>query len=306
MKKIISYAFVLLLLIMPRAKADVDRIITLAESDLQAQQLREIAAEFFSVKCGLSKENLLKADMEMQLTQKGYWKKNSVGHTEWYGTEEPRWTIHVKSFPGVQTPHEGMHLLYLNRGGSIIAWKAHGAEHSAINPDLMNSASAAVPLPTDAQENQIIDKTQNELKKKYGVHQADAFIFKTAFVYEEHFNWGKIPVWLVNIYDGEALAYKAVYAYDGRIMSLVPSQQDYTCYITPDEEFFVSVFKERWADEAYKAASINDGLASKADAQKWLSDWAELFQEWATKHPYSAKDQLVYELLKQNAALLTD
>lgn len=307
MKRLLFYcALLLLVLAIPCVQADTERIITPAQSDLKEQQLRETAAEFFSVKCGIPKENLLKAHMEIQLKQSGYWKKNSAGKSQWHGTEEPKWTIHVQSFPGENGQHQGMHLLYLDRSGAIIAWQAHGAEHTELNPDFLRSGSPASPLPTDAKADEIIEAAQQELRKNHGVQSAESLIYKTAFVYEEHFNWGKIPVWLVYIYKDEALTYKAVYSYDGRMMSLVPAQQDYTCYVTPDEEFFYSVFKERWSDEMDKAFLIQEGAASKADSQKWLSGWAELYHEWAIQHPYSAEDQLVNELLKQHADLLVD
>lgn len=303
--------FVLLLLVSmifmsANAKADDERMITPTATDLQESYLRETAAAFFSIKCGIDKEKLMKVEMIMQLKQAGYWKRSSVGKNEWHATGEPRWIIHVKSFPVIQEPHEGAHFLHLDRSGKIIAWQAHGAEHSEINPDLMSNGSPAIPLSSDAQADEIIKRVQMELKEDYGLDQVDTLAYEIAFVYEEHFNWGQIPVWIAHVYDGEALAYKGVYAYDGRNMSLVPADQDFRCYVTPDEEFFVSVYGEHWADEAYKAASIIDGSASEADAREWLSDWSDLFREWAIQHPYSAKNQLVSELLKLNADLLSD
>ena len=184
------YMLMLLMLVTLIAKADDEMLIRPNASDLQENQLREMAAAFYSIKCGISKERLMQAQMDMQLKQAGYWKRDSIGNKEWHGTEEPRWIIHVKSFPGTQWPHEGVHFLHLDRSGEIIAWQAHGAEHSEINPDLMRSGSPAIPLSSDAQADEIIEHTQMELKKIYGIDQVDALTYETAFVYDEHFNWG--------------------------------------------------------------------------------------------------------------------
>ena len=84
MKKIFIL-FVVYLLVVGAAAADEERLVRKDATDLNEQELRLMAVDFFAVKCGLSKESLSEALMDIQLLQRGCKVKNANGRTQWQG-----------------------------------------------------------------------------------------------------------------------------------------------------------------------------------------------------------------------------
>ena len=295
MKKLFCIA-VLLAVLCSAALADRDIPVAPTADDLQEAELREIAADFFCEKCGLDKEALLTAKMEFSL------QRNELSESRTGTNSTPYWVIHIASYPALRAQgisHPGWHELRLTRDGALISWSAHGMEYTEKYPDIVRMGTQAAPLPTDAQEAEIIAQAKSDLQAKCGVEAPDAYHYQAAFLYEEHFNDGRIPVWIVYADQDGELVWKGAYSYNGSFMSLVPAAQDYDCYTTPDEEFFTAVYGEGWWDEAYKYAQIQDGLATKAEISEWIAAWRPLLDAWNEQHSYSAQGKEMDQLFRQ-------
>lgn len=265
--------------------------LTPSPSDLSEADLRDYAAKFFSRKCGVPLATLLSAEMSMSLFQTRTSVANDGKHiTDLYN--EPRWLIRVQ-IP--EEPHpQHPHYMYLTRTGSIISWAAHGAEFYVENPDIMEMSCVANPLPTDAKREDIISKVKDDLVQLHHEHNAEDMTYQTAFVFSEYFNDGKMPVWLVNVYDDEVFLWKGVYGYNGEYMSLVPPEQDYQVYTTPHERFFYEVFGDDGMDIS---VDIHKGYIPDAEAKAWLKKIAPAFDKWIVEHPYYANISVIDELI---------
>lgn len=270
--------------------------------DLTQDYLRDYAATFYARKCGLSKETLMQARMDMALWQSDRIRETEEGKKVWELVGEPEWYIHVQSFPGENGQHQGFHLLRLTRVGELISWSAHGGERFVEDPDMMRLGSPATPLPTDATEDDILSKAQDDLKTLYDVDMSDTLRFKTAFITHALFNDGRIPVWLVGVYEDDVKTWKGLYSYKGQLLSLVPAQQDYTNYQTPDEVFFTAVY-----DNGPEADKLYDALYGRASEEELIAALKEVgpkYEEWKRDHPYADNYNDIDELLKEHAELL--
>ena len=289
------------------ALADTDGRLTPTAEDLTEAQLREYAADFFSRKCGLKKEKLLEAEMEIFLWQPGGYDNwspeakdpDAPGNTFMrHHREFPQWTVHVQSFPGENGQHQGFHLLALARSGELIFWSAHGPEFWEENPDLLHSGTPQEPLPADAKKEDVISQAQKDVKEMYGVQDPQALRWEAGFIGAFAQEWDShIPVWIVNAYQGDEWLWKGMYGYNGVFISLVPAWQDYESYEMPGEHFFPAVFGDAWWEESMKMLKIDANEASVQQAYEWLKEIKPIFENWAKDHPYAAEYSLVKALL---------
>lgn len=203
--------FVVYLLAVGAAAADEERLVLKDATDLNEQELRLMAVDFYAVKCGLSKESLSEALMDIQLLQRGCKVKNANGRTQWQGVGEPYWQIHVRSFPGTRGKHRGFHLIRLTRRGELLSWEAHGAEYFEADPDHRSLGKTAVPLPTDAASEDIIALAEKYVSRLYGETNPQGLRFNARFVVSEYFNQGNIPVRPVTVYYDDQPKWKGVY-----------------------------------------------------------------------------------------------
>ena len=129
MKKTIFFSLFLTFVLALHMGADAaQRRVPRTSADLKKKELRQIAIDFYAVKCGLSKESLSKASMDIQLLQDGHKVKKANGHIGWKNTSEPYWQIHIRSIPETEGIHQGFHLMCLTRQGKLLSWRAHGGE----------------------------------------------------------------------------------------------------------------------------------------------------------------------------------
>ena len=208
----------------------------------------------------------------------------------------PQWFIHVLSFPGENGVPLHFHELNLTRSGELISWAAHGAEFYEYDPDILHAGTKATPLPTDATEEKILQTIQTDLKSVYGVINTHDFTYEVEFIYEEHFNLARIPVWMVYVYQDNQLLWKGVYGYNGCYMSLVPAKQDFYCYNTPGEDFFEDTYNDPRVEND-KARQILFQEVSGDVARQWIDEWLPYYQEWESAHPYSALYQPIHTII---------
>ena len=302
MKRIVSLVLGFMLLLSTSALADREVIISPSLSDFSINDLREYAVSFFSTKCGLDIDFVRNAKIEISLIQNESLHVKENGSKEWGPAGDPYWRILITSFPrenAVLSPHNGYHSLYLTRDGLLISWSAHGSDFYEDDPDIIMMGSKAIPLEMDAQESDIIQQVQNDLIQIYKIENSDTFTYKASFLYEEHFNNGSIPVWVVYVYQNNRIMWKGVYSYNGAYMSLVPAKQDFTCYTTEGENYFVSVYGDHWWEEASKYAKIHDGEASEQETNEWIAFWQPSFDAWISNHPYSTQGKEMEALLQR-------
>ena len=83
---------------------------------------------------------------------------------------------------------------------------------------------------------------------------------------------------------------------------MVPAQQDYTNYQTPDEVFFTAVY-----DNGPEADKLYDALYGRASEEELIAALKEVgpkYEEWKRDHPYADNYNDIDELLKEHAELL--
>ena len=259
------------------AFADTAIIITPAPNDLQEREAIEVAAEFFAVKCGTTKEALLTAEWECYFG-------NMTHYGE--GNSEPRWSITIHHSPNEWDPWP--HFIELSRQGELLYWEAHDNMGFFIaEPNLLSESTYAQPLDTDVQAEDIIRATQKALllEGAYSPQEVEMSTYETHFVYNKNFSDGKIPAWLVYIVKEGSIEWKALYGYNGYAISLVPQQQDFISYFLPGEHFWDDGFWEG-STESYLMAGIMDGSMPLEERVMLTERWRPYLERWIKEHPY--------------------
>ena len=272
------------------ARADQDVIIQPEKNDLKESYLHEMAAQFFSEKCGIDMALMKNAHMLIRL-----WQPDRISKDE--KENWPQWQIIVQTFPGQNQQHEGGHVMNLTRNGELISWSAHGEEYYEKNPDIVQMGSLAEPLKTDASADDIISHAKEDLIELYHKNPSE-YSFNAFFLYEDHFNWGKIPVWVVYVYEDNELRWKGVYSYNGSYMDLVPANQDFYCYQTPGENFFEAYYPDSWYEETLKAFCIMEGRSSQRETQDTIRRWTADYTQWKKTHPYTDEGSLIEMVMR--------
>ena len=283
MKKFWIWLGVFLFIMNGYAFADRDVELIPGPSDFTVSEIKEIAATFFSRKCGISQETLMLAGMEIHLLQNEFMYKTDNGSLEWKPVSEARWVVHIESFPYPYNrgSHPGYHELQLTRDGDLICWSAHGMEYYEEAPDIVAMGNIVTPLEIAAQEEDIICAAKQDLVTLYNVEDVDEYEFRASFLYEEHFNNGSIPVWIVYVCQHDTLVWKGAYGYNSCLMCLVPAEQDYSIYTTPDQESFCSYFWRNFEHEELKKFSmIEMGKATEDEIIEWVKKYQSIYQKW--------------------------
>lgn len=159
--------------------------------------------------------------------------------------------------------------------------------------DFLENATLVTPLPTDTQEDDIISATKELVKdhKLYSTHQAATLEYQAFFLYHENFNQGFIPVWIVYIKNEGTVEWKAAYGYNGCLMSMVPYQEDFTCYQLPNENFWYNSYSG-WdsSAELQAFADLFDGVLSFEQRVQTAERWKPYVAQWIVEHPYYLND----------------
>lgn len=242
------------------------------QGDLTKAQVKEFTVEFFAEKCGVEKSVLRKADWLIQ-----------YGHSTVETAENAYWSVYTRSIKG----HPGVHGLELTGPGELIKWSAHIGEFDKADPGLLDYATPVDPLPTDVQADAVIALTREEVVKQGFVKDASALTITPTFAYDEHFNSGDIPVWLVLIEDGQGSRWKAAVSHKGDMLSLVPYEQVFRENRTPGEDFWAGTFEGVAAVEEMRLFyDVIECTLSHEEKAEITARWRTLVEKWIAEHPY--------------------
>ncbi len=270
MRKIFA---ILLMLCLPFQLALADTFVAeTPNADFTEQQARDFATAFFCEKCGLEEEILQAAEWTM-----------TFGHSSVEPAEKSRWTISIK-----YECHGRMHThyLYLTPAGEVLEWSAHGAVYAVANPELLDSATLAEPLPTDIQKEAAVQLVLEELARN-GVSINAPSDIEASFAFSQHFNGGHIPVWLMQVSNASGEAWKAAVSHKGELLSLVPMQQDFLCFTTPEEQFWSVTFPgETYIEEQQHLIDVLECRISIEERAAHTARWRKLVEAWMAEHPY--------------------
>ena len=252
---------------------------------LTKKDLKSIAADFFSIKCGIPKDKLLKSKFAFN-----------------YDDDENIWIVGIITFSKPYENHEGLHAIEVNSRGDIIYWNAHGHGYIEINPDVITMGEETIPSESDAQETEVLAQLSVELKKKIGKTVSGSFHYQARFLKSdvfgkyntEHSVW-YIPVWIIYVYnDQEQLCWKAAYSYSGKLISLVPAEQDFDNYHIDGEDFVNDELEKngdlrsRWnMTKIIRENTIHLGEITNEQIMEWMNDWMPKYRKWLQEHPYS-------------------
>ena len=146
-----------MILLLP-AYADRTKYLKPSASDLSKAELKEIAAEFFSVKWGIPKEDILKAKAIIQLID----------------DKIPHWEVHLYACPG--TDGHGVGSIGIYRDGTLFWWEIRAwPRYYEAEPDLMAMGTIITPTEADATSQEIYERTMERLKNDYHVDEPERY-----------------------------------------------------------------------------------------------------------------------------------
>ena len=263
-----------------------------SDKKLTKKQLKEIAADFFSVKCGIPRKIILKSDFE-------------------FDTEDGVHTVIIERFAKPYEDHcfnTRWHLLYVSGSGEILSWDAHGGNYNEPDPDHWAMGEETQPDPRFAQRDEVLAQCRLDFARKYGKELPEEYSLRSKFIFHEAFGrvptgpiGGQdqlnthIPVWLIYICDSQGrLCWKAVYSHLGKLISLVTAEQDFETYEIPGENFLGEVYGWDISVQREMGTAIRDTINKKysysvSDEQilEWMAEWAPKYKAWLQEHPYS-------------------
>lgn len=242
------------------------------KNDLTKAQVKAFVVAFFAEKCGVEESVLRKADWSIKF-----------GHSTVETAEDAVWSVYTRSIKG----HSGVHAMELTGPGEIINWSADSPDYDKAYPDLLDYATPVEPLPTDVQADAVIALVREEMVQQGFVADASALTITPTFAYDEHFNSGDIPVWLVLIEDGQGGQWKAAVSHKGDLLSLVPYEQVLREYRTPGEEFWAGTFEGAEAvEEMSLFYDVIECSLTHEEKAEITSRWRVLVEKWMAEHPY--------------------
>ena len=243
------------------------------KDDLTKAQVKEFVVKFFAEKCGVEESVLRKAEWTIQ-----------YGHSTVLTAEDAHWVVDTNKIKG----HSGLHYIYLTGPGELIKWGAHNVgEYDKAYPELLDYAAPVDPLPTDVQADAVIALTREEMVKQGFVKDASALTITPTFAYDEHFNSGDIPVWLVLIEDGQGSRWKAAVSHKGDMLSLVPYEQVFRENRTPGEDFWAGTFEGVAAVEEMRLFyDVIECTLSHEEKAEITARWRTMVEKWIAEHPY--------------------
>ncbi len=264
------------------ALADADISATLRPEDIQENEAIQRAAAFFAVKCGLDKQTLLDATWDCFFAPAATLEEAIQASAN----GQPCWTLYVKNT--AEGHHR--HVFVMTRSGELLFWSAHGSNgYTVADPDILADARFVQPMPTDAQGADVAEAFWAALLAQgaYSEESIQDVILDGHFIYHEQFNQGISPVWIIYAQRAGVKEWKAAYAYTGECMSLVPFEQDFTCYWLENEDFWYGTFgAEQGFEEKGLLAEIMVGNMSPEKQKETAERWRPYLERWIKEHPY--------------------
>lgn len=274
------------------ALADQPIIMEPSVNDLSAQQAYDSAIHFFMRKCGISESSL----------RAGKW-TSEFGYifSGVPGTEHPHWVLSVRE---IENHTNKYHVIVLGAQGELLYWEAHSSGYTTTDPEIFDYATIIEPSDHDAGYSEVEHQVKQTLidMEIQIPDEINNVMLDCRFAYDEHFNLGYTPVWLVNITTSDNERWKAVLDYHGNVMSLVPYYQDFTCYTMQNEDFWAATFSgEQYIEELELTAKILEGNISIEDRAYHTARWRPYVQEWLKEPPYLPNQHTVeYYLTIEN------
>ena len=144
---------------------------------LTPKQLKEIAADFFSVKCGIPRKTIMKSQFK-------------------FDTDDGVHTVFITGFAKPYEDHcfdTQWHFLSVSPSGEILSWDAHGAVYHEPDPDYWAMGEETQPDPRFAQRNEVLAQCRLDFAGKYGKELPADHSVRIRFMFHEAF--GRAPVW---------------------------------------------------------------------------------------------------------------
>ena len=240
------------------------------EGDLTKEQVKDFAVAFFAEKCGVKESVLRKMEWSIQ-----------YGHSTVETAEDAKWSIYVRRIKGCSG---GAHGMELTGPGEVIRWSGHIGEYDKAYPELLDYATPVTPMPTDASAEAVTALVREEMAKLG--HTGELTITPT-FAYDEHFNIGYIPVWLVQIDGAEDGPWKAAVTHKGELLSLVPYAREFMENMAPGEGFWGTTFQGRaYSEEHSLLTAVLECTLSHEEKAEVTARWRPLVEQWIREHPY--------------------
>lgn len=276
MRKVLMILMSLMIFIVLGGAAVADTFVTInSESSMLTEDgVRKLATTFFAEKCGIDEDRFENANWEI-----------AYGHSSVDASTEAYWSVSVRSI----VQHERIHYMKITEAGEILYWEAHGPGYEQENPGFLDSAMIIEPLDSDIQQTEVIQLvTENMISLGYcDPVEGKQLITEAYFVYDDHFNGGKIPVWLVKIERADGDLWKAAITHNGVILSLTEYNRDYKSYTTPGEDFWFENFPgEDYFNEQSILADVVECKLSFEERAVHTSRWREILLKWIDSHPY--------------------
>ena len=241
------------------------------KDDLTRKEAKAFAVAFFAEKCGVDPKVFEKAEWLIQ-----------YGHSTVEKADAAHWVISLQDSSDKQ--HRRSHSIRLTGSGEMIEWHAHGMGYDRAAPGLLDYATPVTPLPTDVQEDVVIALVREEMGKLG--HIGELTVAAT-FAYDEHFNSGHIPVWLVQIDGAADGSWKTAVTHKGELLSLVPYEQVFLENQTPGEDFWGAAFEgAAYHEEQQLMYGIFEGTLSHEEKAAVTARWRPLVEKWIEEHPY--------------------
>ena len=273
MKKVLMIMMVFILL-GGVAVADTFVPVKSENSLLTEEDIRKLAVDFFAEKCGIDEDRFENAKWEI-----------AYGHSSIEDSSAAYWSVSVRSI----LQHERIHYMRITGAGEILYWEAHGPGYEQENPELLGSAQIIEPLDSDIQQTEVIQLVTEKMVSMGYCNSVEGqqLIIEAYFVYDDHFNGGSIPVWLVKIERTTGELWKAAITHNGVILALTEYHRDYELYTTPGEDFWVENFPgEEYFNEQSILADVVECRLSFEDRAFHTGRWRTLLLKWIESHPY--------------------
>lgn len=262
---------------------DWDECVLPEEGDIPLDKALEIALAVMQEKFGLSKEYFDGRKLDACF----------VKTTEY---PEPHWRLNwwEGGYCGVE----------VSRTGEPMSWTAPSSSITyTAETDLMAGARPATPLATDMQEEEAIRTSRAGLTEigyydengnvvSLTEEKVESFTAKAQFFFHDDINNGGAPVWMVTFYDGDQIAARVLYTYDGRYMDTAFGEQEFARTSMRDTSFY-----DTYAI-ADKFPEMDNGFYALPPEEKGriaaiIAPWAE---EYAASHPYweTSREEFYY------------
>ena len=279
-----TMALLIALLIMLSLSALADRTRYLDPSPSEEVRLREIAADFFSVKTGISRDELLKCKMLIRFME---------------GDVKTMWEILVYSIYGqgfyASAAGPEVWKLLLHPDFTLYSWNINCPfPFYEAEPDLMSMGTVITPTDADASPQDIYEQAMAHLKNDHHVVNPERYTYQVALIVEEHYS-NYLPVWVVYVRDGKELLWKGLFGYTGTYMTLVPARQDYMTYSYIDYRFMPYADVKRGYYEPFEPGHapvmtreliyrVQRRKADREEAIRTLQLLVPMYRQWKQTH----------------------